>query len=106
MQTFKKLIISLMSKFAYYFLPLQLNPEYFLGSQKNFWDQWSDAFSTTIVHCVILSIQLFQLRLSRRQGKRSNMSAKGLSGKTIVLLSNTLPFIGVPLSLKLDLAFL
>ena len=26
-------------------------------------------------------IQLFQLRLSRRQGKRSNTSAKGLSGK-------------------------
>ncbi len=25
-------------------------------------------------------IQLFQLRLSRRKGKRSNMSAKGLSG--------------------------
>ena len=31
---------------------------------------------------VIVCIQLFQLRLSRRQGKRSNMSAKGLSGKT------------------------
>ncbi len=29
-----------------------------------------------------LCIQLFQLRLSRRQGKRSNMNAKGLSGKT------------------------
>ncbi len=30
----------------------------------------------------VSDIQLFQLRLSRRQGKRSNMSAKGLSGKT------------------------
>ena len=29
-----------------------------------------------------LCIQLFQLRLSRRKGRRSNMSAKGLSGKT------------------------
>ena len=26
--------------------------------------------------------QLFQLRMSRKQGKRSNMSAKSLSGKT------------------------
>ncbi len=28
------------------------------------------------------SMQLFQLRVSRRKGKRSNMSAKGLSGMT------------------------
>ncbi len=29
-----------------------------------------------------ICIQLFQLRSSQRQGKRSNTSAKGLSGKT------------------------
>ncbi len=34
------------------------------------------------------------------------MSAKGLLGMTIVLLPNALPFIGFPLNLKLDLAFL
>ena len=50
-------------------------------------------------------IQLFQLRLSRGKGKRSNMSAKGLSGKTS-FIPKTLPFIGFPLSLKLDLVFL
>ena len=50
-------------------------------------------------------IQLFQLRLSRRKGKRSNMSAKGLSGKSS-FIPETLPFIGFPLSFKLDLAFL
>ena len=44
------------------------------------------------------------IRLSRRQGERSNMSAKGLSGKTS-FIRETLPFIGVPLSLKLGLAF-
>ncbi len=33
------------------------------------------------------------------------MSANGLSGKTS-FIPETLPFIGVPLSLKLDLAFL
>ena len=89
------------------------------------------------------NIQLFQLRLSRRKGKRSNMSAKCLfiylfnfanyihihtrityngqmAGNTLqltpitaafnrerlVLFPNTLLFIGFPLSLKLDLAFL
>ena len=53
-----------------------------------------------------LGIQLFQLRLSRRQGKRSNMSAKGLSGKTNFIPEYIIPFIDFPLSLKLDLAFL
>ena len=42
----------------------------------------------------------------KKKEKVEYMSAKGLSGKTIVLFPNTLPFIGFPLSLKLDLAFL
>ena len=49
-------------------------------------------------------IQLIQLRLSHRKGKRSNTSAKGLLGMTS-FIPETLPFIGFPLILKLNLAF-
>ncbi len=56
--------------------------------------------------CILLTvcIQLFQLRLSRRKGKRSNMSAKGLSGKTSFIPEYIT--IRTFSSLKLDLAFL
>ncbi len=57
------------------------------------------------VECRAYFTVVFQLRLSPRQGKRSNMSAKGLSGKTS-FIPEILPLIGVPLSLKLGLAFL
>ena len=52
-----------------------------------------------------LGIQLFQLRLSRRQGKRLNMSAKGLSGKTS-FIPEYITIHRSQLGLKLDLAFL
>ena len=57
------------------------------------------------IACRFKTIQLFQLRLSRRKGKRLNMSAKGLSGKTS-FIPEYITIHRFSTKFKLDLAFL